>query len=158
MRKLTFGVFVSLTLFAARPAAAQTVTVTTTSDCTGCGSLRDAINAVNAGTANIIDATGVTGTITLGSVLPAIVNAVTLNAPSAGTLTINSGAAGQVRIDTSAAVTLNNLRIGDGLVKAGTGTLTLAGQQQYSGGTTVLAGTLAGSGPAFNGTGASLQG
>jgi autotransporter-associated beta strand protein len=131
--------------------------VTTTADCTGCGSLRDGIAAVNAGTADVIDATGVSGAIVLSSSLPSILNSVTINGSSVESLSI-SGPEGSVRIETVASVELANIAIGDALVKAGTGTLTLAGEQSYTGGTTVLAGTLAGTPSDHNGAGASLQG
>ena len=138
--------------------AAQTVTVTTTADCTSCGSLRDAINAVNAGTANVIDATGISGTIVLGSALPAILNAATINASSSGSLGISGGGLGEVRLVTSASVTLSHLRVTDALTKDGSGTLTLVGPQSYTGGTTILAGRLVGHGGNHSAVGANIQG
>lgn len=55
--------------------AAQTYTVTTTADCTGCGSLRDAILAADSagGTSTILVSSSLAGqTITLNSNLPLV--------------------------------------------------------------------------------------
>src|SRR5687768_15060657 len=100
-------------------AHAQTVAVTTTSD-SGPGSLREAIAAVNAGAANVIDMTAVAGTVTLTSPLPAILNAVTINGLGGSPPSIE-GSGGSVLLDAGALVTLNGVTFGNGLTKTGSG-------------------------------------
>src|SRR5262249_19652427 len=78
----------------------NTYTVTTTAD-SGAGSLRQAITDSNANTMmpNIIDATGVAGTITLLTELPHITQSVSINGPGSTKLTVaRSGAAANFRI------------------------------------------------------------
>lgn len=71
-------------------ASAATYTVTNTLD-SGAGSLRDAINQVNAGAGgDTINFSGVTGTITLGSEIQ-ILETVTINGPGANILAISGG-------------------------------------------------------------------
>jgi len=73
------------------------IAVTTLAD-SGAGSLRDAITQINLSTdpSNTIDASGITGTITLASALPSIVKTVDIVGPSAGTLTVSGNNAFQV--------------------------------------------------------------
>src|SRR5688572_22221036 len=86
------------------PAFANTYTVTNTND-TGAGSLRQAItDALAAGTGpHTINATGITGTISLQSALPTLTNVnLTINGPAAntGVLTITRGSGTAFRIFT----------------------------------------------------------
>jgi hypothetical protein len=108
------------------PAFANTYTVTNTNDA-GAGSLRQAItNALAAGVGpHTIDATGITGTISLQSALPTLTNVnITINGPAAntGVLTITRGIATAFRIftmtNTSGAVTitLNRLTMTNGSI------------------------------------------
>jgi predicted outer membrane repeat protein len=64
----------------------------------GAGSLRDAITQINLSVdpTNTIDATGVSGTITLASALPSIIKAVDIVGPGAGALTVSGNNAFQV--------------------------------------------------------------
>lgn len=75
--------------------SAATYTVTNTAD-SGVGSLRDAINQVNAGIGgDTINFSGVTGTITVSSTL-VITKTVTINGPGANVLAISGGDAVQI--------------------------------------------------------------
>src|SRR5438552_1360712 len=121
---------------------------------------------VNAGTLNINNASALgTGTFTIATGSNAIIDnttgsAITLSTNNAqvwnsdftftGTQSLNLGT-GAVTLGASRTVTVNanNLTVGGvisgsgfGLTKAGAGTLTLAGTNTYSGGTTINAGTL----------------
>lgn len=123
------------------PAEAQTVVVNTTNDA-GAGSLRAAIEAVNAGTANAINMTGLAGGITLLTPLPTIVNPVTIIGAGPG-LTIDGDGAAEVLLDTGAEVTIANFVVGDAFTKDGAGTLRWGGTQQtFTGETFVAAGVL----------------
>lgn len=122
------------------PAGAQTVVVTNTADA-GAGSLRDAIAAVNAGTATTIDMTGVAGNITLVTPLPALANPVTINGAGPA-LTIDGTALGEVLLDTGAGTTLDTVSILD-LTKDGAGTLTVTGTSTLADAVSVGEGTLA---------------
>ena len=74
----------------------STYTVTNTSD-SGTGSLRQAITDANtAGGTNTVDLTGVSGTIALASVLPALASNITIDGPGASTLTVNGESHGTV--------------------------------------------------------------
>src|SRR5262249_18412336 len=78
----------------------NTYTVSNLND-SGAGSLRQAILDANANAgADIIDATGVTGTITLTTELTHIRDDVTLNGPGSAKLTVTRGGAAQFRIMT----------------------------------------------------------
>jgi hypothetical protein len=95
--------------------------VTNTND-TGAGSLRQALTSAVASTGpHVIDAGGVTGTISLQSALPTITNTnITINGPTNGTLTITRGVGTAFRIFTvtnasgAATLTLNNLTMTNG--------------------------------------------
>jgi len=115
---LVLVIFFPIILFAG------TFTVTNTSDA-GAGSLRQAItDALAAGTGpHIIDAAGITGTISLQSALPTITNVtLTINGPALnkGTLTITRGVVTSFRIFTetnssgAATLTLNRLTMTNG--------------------------------------------
>jgi predicted outer membrane repeat protein len=77
----------------------QTFVVTNVSD-GGAGSLRAAITAANAdtsGASDVIDMTGITGTISLLTALPAITNPATITGPGGANLTVSRGS-GSLRI------------------------------------------------------------
>ncbi len=75
-------------LFAAAISAhATTIVVTNTND-SGSGSLRNALSIANDG--DTIDATGVSGTITLTSGELQVTHNVTINGPGAATLAVNA--------------------------------------------------------------------
>jgi CSLREA domain-containing protein len=116
-------------------AGAATFTVNNTND-SGAGSLRQAILDANDEGANpgadTIDATGVTGNITLTSGELAISSDITINGPTGGTLTVSGNNASRVFNITTGTVALNDLTItggnadlGGGIEKDGTGDLTL---------------------------------
>jgi hypothetical protein len=85
------GVLLGILLCIGTFSNAATINVINTND-SGAGSLRQAISDANslAGT-DIIDATGITGTITLLSTLPIVTESVTINGPTAGNLTLDAG-------------------------------------------------------------------
>lgn len=102
--------------------SAATYTVSNTSD-TGAGSLRQAITDALAGGAgpHDIQAGGVTGTISLQTVLPTITNTnIRIHGPTSGTLTVTRGVATAFRIFTvnnsggAGALTVNRLSITNG--------------------------------------------
>ena len=89
MRTSALGVGVLAAIALAVPAHAATIEVTNTDD-SGAGSLRAAIEAANASTdpLDVIDATGVSGTIELQSALPQITGAVEIEGPGSDRLTL----------------------------------------------------------------------
>jgi CSLREA domain-containing protein len=122
------SVFLLLSLLLAgqgiRPAYALTYTVNTlndvddgTCDATHC-SLREAINAANASSADDTITFSVSGTITLGSTLPNIVNAATAGAltiDGGGDITISGNNSVRVMyVHSGANLTLQNLTIANG--------------------------------------------
>lgn len=103
-------------LAASTVAHAATFTVTSLSDA-GAGSLRQAIIDANAGAGadDIVFQTGLTGTISLQSALPAITGDLTITGPGAALLTVSRGIAGQIRIfDISGDVVMTGLTVQDG--------------------------------------------
>ncbi len=118
-----FASVLLLSAVAATPAAATTFTVSNTND-TGAGSLRTAIgSANNTGGTHTIDASGVTGTISLQSALPTLTNVtLTINGPAIGigTLTVTRGVGTPFRIFSiansggAANVTINRLTMTNG--------------------------------------------
>ena len=99
------------------------LTVTNLND-SGTGSLRDAITAANSdGSGDIVFQNGVSGTVTLGSILPPITGNVNLSGPGANKLTISG--AGTVAVlniaNANAIVNLAGVTITDGWV-SGIGT------------------------------------
>src|SRR5438445_272865 len=98
-------------LFAAAISAhATTIVVTNTND-SGSGSLRNALSIANDG--DTIDATGVSGTITLTSGELQVTHNVTINGPGAATLAVNGNAVSRVfenfpGIDPMSKVTISN--------------------------------------------------
>ncbi len=89
----------------------QFLSVTNTAD-SGPGTLRAALAA--AGQVDIIDATGVSGTITLTNGQLTVSNSVTLLGPGAGALTVSGNNASRVFKVTGANVTISGLTIADG--------------------------------------------
>src|SRR5436853_4503922 len=109
---------------------ASILTVTNTND-NGPGSLRQAL--VNANVGDTIDATGITGVITLTSGELLVNNSVTINGPGADLLAVDGNAAGTVfQVMSMGPVTISNLAIrnahgksGGGIFNGGVGTLTI---------------------------------
>jgi autotransporter-associated beta strand protein len=128
----------------ATPAFAQTTFTVLNNNDSGAGSLRQAILDANAaGNGSVVDVSGLVGTISLSSALPAIAANITILGPGIGQLTIDGGALGKVVLSASGAVTFDGVDIGDALEKQGAGTVTLVGQSPiYTGDTTVSGGTL----------------
>ncbi len=83
-----FGTGAAVLAVTATPAGAITIPVTNTNDA-GAGSLRDALAA--AGDGDVIDATGISGTITLATGELVIADEVTISGPGSGALTIDAG-------------------------------------------------------------------
>jgi predicted outer membrane repeat protein len=124
-------------LAGAASAGASTYTVTNTLDDGSTGSLRWAVSQVNGdGSADTIDLTGVSGTITLTSALPAITNSVTFSGPGASALTISGGGSFSVFIADATAVSISGLTIANGTGYHTSGSI-------YGGGLAVIAGTVA---------------
>jgi hypothetical protein len=96
------------------PVHAQTFTVSTTNN-SGAGSLRQAIIDANAAAgADVIDLTGVTGTITLASALPTITSDITINGPGQANLTISGNDVYRVFDVNTGTFTLNNVTVSHG--------------------------------------------
>lgn len=105
-------------------AHAATFTVTNAGD-DGSGSLRQAIASANGSAgADIIEfAAGVTGTITLASALPQIVDEVSINGPGADVLSVSGDLAYRVfDVASGISVSIAGLTIADGRVTSTTGT------------------------------------
>jgi len=106
------------------------LTVTNTND-NGSGSLRQAL--VNANVGDTIDATGITGVITLTSGELLVNNSVTINGAGADLLAVDGNAAGSVfQVMSMGPVTISDLTIrnahgrsGGGIFNGGVGTLTI---------------------------------
>ena len=144
------------------------LTVTTLSDVTDSGtsctggatcSLRDAMTLANTdGTGDITFASGVTGTITLGSALPAITGTLILAGPSANQLTIsgnNSTTVGTIfTIDSGATATVCRLTVANGKLTSGTST----GGGINNAGTTTVVDSAVSSNTANSGGGISNEG
>jgi hypothetical protein len=122
---LVTGLLVSLSLTAS--AWADTIPVTTTAN-SGAGSLREAIIASNADTdLDVVDATGVSGTIVLSTALPGFSTDIVIRGPGASRLTVaRIGFAPPFRIfrvNDGANATISGLTItnGDGDADPGSG-------------------------------------
>jgi len=117
-------------------ASAATLTVTNLND-NGAGSLRAAITSASPGD-TIVFSSGLTGTITLASALPAINANLTIQGPGAGSLTISGNNAVTVFTINSGTVGISGLNIANGNAAHGggiynqTGTLTVS-QCTFSG-------------------------
>ncbi|MCL4708501.1 T9SS type A sorting domain-containing protein [bacterium] len=112
-----------LALISALPLAAATYTVTNTND-SGAGSLRQAILDANANPgADIIDATGVSGTITVNpaNYFLVITDDVTINGPGQANLTISGGGASRIFWIQNGTITIQDLTLADGYAKGGNG-------------------------------------
>jgi hypothetical protein len=109
---------------------ASILTVSNTND-NGPGSLRQAL--VNANVGDTIDATGISGVITLTSGELPVNNSVIINGPGADLLVVDGNGAGTVfRVMSSGPVTISDLTIsnahggsGGGIFNGGVGTLTI---------------------------------
>jgi hypothetical protein len=122
--RLPFGSAITALLLTFTSASwAANFTVSNTND-TGAGSLRQAMaDAVAAGTGpHVINASGVTGTVSLQSALPTITNTnITIHGPTSGTLTVTRGAAANFRIfyvtnaSGAASLTVNRLTMTNGV-------------------------------------------
>lgn len=123
----------------ATPAGAATYTVTNTNDA-GPGSLRKAIEDANlASGEDTIDATAVSGTVTLTSGELAITEGVTIEGPGAGSLTVSGGGTSRVMSfagGTTENLTISGLTVADGLAANGGG-LDLSGRRVTISGVTV---------------------
>ena len=123
-RKIFTVITSALFLISLSPAIAATYTVTNTLDA-GPGSLREAITTAELdAAADVIDLTGVTGTITLATELPYIGYGLTITGPGASLLTISGGnAVGVFTIYGSSDYTVNitGLTIADGASFQGAG-------------------------------------
>lgn len=109
-------------LMGAGAAHAAVFPVTTTTDA-GAGSLRDAIEQANAAAGpHTIDASGVTGQISLLTALPTLARDMTISGPGASQLTVRRST-GQFRIFTidGPAVVIEGLTIRGGLLPTGSG-------------------------------------
>ncbi|WP_445245971.1 DUF4347 domain-containing protein [Microcoleus sp. OTE_8_concoct_300] len=96
-------------------------TVTSTND-SGLGSLRDAITLANATPgADIIDLTGITGTITLATTLPTINDSLSLNGPGVANLTVSGNDAVQILNTNNGPVSISNLSFAKGNTVGGGG-------------------------------------
>ena len=96
-RLIRLALILQLPIVPTQDARAADFTVTTTMDCLGCGSLRDAIIGANAATPIAGGHTinfAVSGTTTLSYMLPPIFASLSINGPGTGNLTI-SGANSQ---------------------------------------------------------------
>jgi predicted outer membrane repeat protein len=111
-----------LLLLAGSAASATTFTVSNTNDA-GTGSLRAAIIAANAdntattASPHIINATGISGTISLQSSLPLLIRPMTINGPGASSLTITRGVAatfGIIEVDDLNPITIRGVTITNG--------------------------------------------
>jgi hypothetical protein len=120
-------VAVCLVLAVATPVRLQalTLTVTSTAD-SGAGSLRGALGF--AGNGDTIDATGVSGTITLTSGELAVPSSVTILGPGSGLLTVSGNHASRVFNISGTNVTITALTISNGY------STTLNGAGLYIGG------------------------
>jgi hypothetical protein len=99
-----------------------TFTVTSTDDTNTFGTLRNAILLANvSGGADTIDLSGINGTVTLTTPLPAITDSVTFQFNPTGTagLTINGNSNRIFFVDNNASVSIANLTIQNGLAQGG---------------------------------------
>jgi predicted outer membrane repeat protein len=100
-------------LLTAHAQAATTLTVTSLAD-SGTGSLRDALTQANASSGDIINFSGVTGTMVLQSALPAITQSMTIMGPGASQLKISGNDLYPVFSVSSGTVGISGLTIANG--------------------------------------------
>src|SRR5437667_261466 len=112
----------ALLFITAIPAYATTIFVTNTND-SGPGSLRQALSVANDG--DTIDATGVSGTITLTSAELQITHNVTISGPGAASLAVNGNATYRVFNNFASNATIPRLTITNGLGNGGGGAGTI---------------------------------
>lgn len=118
-RVRVFGlIFAGATLLSTSGASADTITVINTND-SGPGSLRQALAAANDG--DMIDATGLSGTILLTSGALEILDGVTINGPGAGTLAVDGNGSSRVFENSASDVTISGFTITNGLANDGRG-------------------------------------
>ncbi|MHB8647692.1 MAG: choice-of-anchor Q domain-containing protein [Thermomicrobiales bacterium] len=126
---LLLALGVGLFALPATPVSAATFIVNVTAD-SGGGSLRDAITQVNvgAGTGDTINITA-TGTIMLGSALPALAKNVTISGPTSGPgVTVDGNHAVQVLVvNSGVTASISNLTIANGNAGSGGGMDNLGG-------------------------------
>ena len=152
MNTKTAAIGLSLVCVVSVAVQASTLTVTNTND-NGPGSLRQAL--VNANVGDRIDATGISGVITLTSGELLVNNSVTINGAGADLLVVDGNGAGSVfRVMSMGPVTISDLTIrnahgnfGGGIFNGGVGTLTiinsaLSGNTAAFGGAVYNGGTL----------------
>jgi CSLREA domain-containing protein len=130
IRRTAARLLAVVSIFAGAEAwAANTYTVTTLDDtpgsCSGatCSTLRAALTAANASSGDTINFTGLKGTITLTSALPAITQGVTIAGPGANSLTVSGAKAYQIfNINNpSATVAISGLTLSNGTSPLGSG-------------------------------------
>ena len=130
IRRAATSFVVVVGIFASAQAwASTTYTVTTLDDtpgsCAGatCSTLRAALTAANASSGDTINFTGLKGTITLTSALPAISQSVTMAGPGANSLTISGAKTYQIFniSNPSATVAISGLTLSDGNSPLGSG-------------------------------------
>ena len=152
MNTKTAAIGLSLVCVVSVAVQASTLTVTNTND-NGPGSLRQAL--VNANVGDRIDATGISGVITLTSGELLVNNSVTINGSGADLLVVDGNGAGTVfRVMSMGPVRISGLTIrnahgnfGGGIFNGGVGTLTiinsaLSGNTAAFGGVVYNGGTL----------------
>lgn len=112
-RRIAAVFLIAVGMLGGTNARAATYTVANTAD-SGTGSLRAAITAANGSSGNTINLSGISGTITLASTLPAITQSMTITGPGANTLTISGNNAYQILYISSGTVTISGLTFANG--------------------------------------------
>ena len=111
-------IFVGATLLSTSGALADTITVINTND-SGLGSLRQAL--IDAKGGDTIDATGISGIISLTSAELQVTHSVTINGSGAGNLAVNGNATFRVLENFASKVTISGFTITNGLPVDGNG-------------------------------------
>ena len=123
--------------------SAQSVYTVTSTDDAGAGSLRQAITDAEANPgADLIDATGISGTITLASALPTITSDVIITGPGANNLIISGNSTVRPFFITGGTVVISNLSIMNGLAQGGSPAVGGGGGAGMGGGAYIDAGTV----------------
>src|SRR5262249_31845194 len=132
-------------------ADATTILVTNTND-NGPGSLRQALAEANDG--DIVDATGVSGVITLGTGVLLVNKSVTINGPGANLLAVDGNAASAVfQLNATGPANISDLTIRNGQSNFGGGILINGGAVVTLLNSTVSGNTAAFGGGIYNGGG-----